>query len=478
MHRSSLLALAAITAASLVACGEPMTDMDAATDAGRDAGTMRPDTGPRVDSGPPDGGPPPCSVDCGFVELALGVGHSCARRANGEVWCWGANQLGQLGDNRMRHQDCAAVGSPTIDCSSTAVRVLLDLGVDGYAPLTDAVSIAADGAIGTCAVRESGQVWCWGLETIGQVGDALQRFAAVRVEDFGSVSQVTGWEHRCMIQGADDRVVCFGSNSSGQLGLGLIPPDLYEVRQPALDRSVLNATNTGLLTGVVDVLASGFGSTTCARTATNLYCWGSNRDKQFGDGATVHEECTLSGQTDRYSCDSIPVEVPITNVADVALGWGHVCALDSVSATVRCWGDNRAGQAGQDVATAAVDTPTAVSGLTTVAEVAAGGRFSCARLTDGTIQCWGFDLNGELGDGTMTAHGLPCTIDEESADCTSTPVPVATIDDATHIAVGVHHACAIRASGEIWCWGGNSGRQLGDGTRETRYGPVWASGLP
>lgn len=483
MTRTAYFALIALAVA---ACDSPTTETDAGTDAGQtpeDGGP--PDSGPLPDSGPPpDAGPTGCTSGCAFVQLALGSDHTCARRENGEVWCWGRNQEGQVGDNRPRHEtNCAAVGTDPVDCTSIPQQVRTRAGTT-IGLLLDATSISSEGGLSTCAVRESGEVWCWGLEGIARVNGGMReyRLAAQRIEDFGGVSQASdGWLHLCMVQGAEDRVVCYGYNESGQLGVG----DRMEIRIPDDARPVRDPSDTSMaLEGVLEVTASGFGDTTCARTADTLYCWGTNRDGQLGDGSGSHDAtaCTPS-MTASYDCSNTPVVVgdgaPLANVGQVTAGIAHVCALGTGddAGTVWCWGDNRAGQLAQPGTVSSANVPTAVEGLGEAVQIDAGGRTTCARLADGTVWCWGFNLRGQLGDGTMD-HATTCTFGDTSGDCSRVPVQVSGIDDAVDLDIGQSHACVIRASGEIWCWGYNDNRQLGDNTRMTRYAPVRVVALP
>ena len=92
-----------------------------------------------------------------------------------------------------------------------------------------------------------------------------------------------------------------------------------------------------------------------------------------------------------------------------------------------------------------------------------GNGFSCATLTDGTVQCWGLNGNGQLGDGTTTDR--------------STPVQVSGITTATQVSLGYTHSCAILQDGTIECWGQNFYGQLGDGTNSDSATPVQVSGI-
>ena len=481
MHRSLRLALMA--ALALSACDSP-SESDGGVDAGGepDAGPVTPDSGPTpTDAGPPPDAGPSCTEGCEFVELALGQDHTCARRANGEVWCWGGNQEGQLGDNRMRHDDCREGGvGERVDCSTAPVQVRV--GPAEF--LLDATQIASDGGYGTCALRESGEVWCWGLEPISR--DAAsdirrRRYMAERVSDFDDVTQVAGWAPTCMLREGGS-VVCYGGNGSGEVGVG----DQTPVRYPDGARPVMG------LTGAVEVASWGhFGGVACARTATDVFCWGSDRDGQVGDGEASGTCMTGGDPPMSFACSRTASQVigdgdaPLTDVAQLAVGSTHVCALRSgdEAETVDCWGDNRAGQLGQPVDINFHIRATEVTDLIGVAEVDAGGRFTCARMTDGTVQCWGFNHNGQLGDGTpdhdLSSVDPVCNVPPSVVgDCSHAPVVVSGIDDAVELGAGGSHACVIRETGEIWCWGFNTTRQLGDGTRATSYAPRRVLGLP
>jgi alpha-tubulin suppressor-like RCC1 family protein len=98
-----------------------------------------------------------------------------------------------------------------------------------------------------------------------------------------------------------------------------------------------------------------------------------------------------------------------------------------------------------------------VAGLSGVAQLAAGGSHTCARLATGAVQCWGANSYGQIGDGTTTNR--------------TTPVAVVGLSDAIYLALGQSHSCAIRATGDVVCWGRNDRGQLGNGTATTALVP-------
>ena len=130
----------------------------------------------------------------------------------------------------------------------------------------------------------------------------------------------------------------------------------------------------------------------------------------------------------------------IANAVAVAAG----CALLS-SGTVQCWGGNAYGQLGNGTTTDS-SVPVTVSGITNAIAVAAGGSpRTCALLSNGSIQCWGCNTDGQLGNGT-------------TAD-SSVPVTVSGITNAIAVAAGdSDHTCAVLSNGSIQCWGCNTKR--------------------
>jgi alpha-tubulin suppressor-like RCC1 family protein len=130
--------------------------------------------------------------------------------------------------------------------------------------------------------------------------------------------------------------------------------------------------------------------------------------------------------------------------------------------TVRCWGYNAEGQLGNGTTTSS-PTPVVVSGLGGVSALAGGYQHTCALRTGGTVRCWGRNFAGQLGDGTTTDS--------------SVPVAVAGLSGVTAISVGFAHSCALLSDSTVRCWGANGSGQLGNGTTVDSPAPVAVSGL-
>jgi alpha-tubulin suppressor-like RCC1 family protein len=265
----------------------------------------------------------------------------------------------------------------------------------------------------------------------------------------------------------------WGSNGYSQLGVG-----------DALDKS--SPTTTGL-SGVAQLSFAYDHS--CARTTTNqVFCWGTNNLGQVGDNST----------TTRVS----PVQVTDlgTTATDVCAGGQSSCAVNA-SGTAYCWGSNSSKALGDGTFTDR-RRPAMVVGLpATVADVECGQSTNCARLTTGEVWCWGYNENGEHGDGVTGGlydpskallprpatdlsyrSGSGCAVlDDARVFCwgysTGTPlsgvVPseVAGLTGATKVYNGGGSACAKRTDGSVWCWGGNGHGELGRGYRGDGWTP-------
>ena len=365
----------------------------------------------------------------GMIGVAAGAGSTCAVTVGGGVKCWGYNSNGQLGDgtttNRLTPVDVSGLTSGVTTIAIAAVPI---------------IDTEPAGLGHTCALTSAGGVKCWGYNYNGQLGDGTTTDSSTPVDVSGLTSGVTviaaGDYHACALTSAGG-VKCWGDNSEGQLGDGTTT-----VRSTPVDVSGL--------TGVT-AIAAGF-ERTCAVTAVGgVQCWGDNTAGQLGDGMATDS--------------STPVDVSglTSGMTAVATGDTHSCALTSAGG-IKCWGDNFYGDLGNGT-TVNSSTPVDVSGLTSGATaIAVGFVHSCAVTAGGGVQCWGYNYNGQLGDGAATNS--------------STPVDVSGLTSgATAIATGFNHSCAVTAGGGVQCWGSNNLGQLGDGTTTSSSTPVDVYGL-
>jgi alpha-tubulin suppressor-like RCC1 family protein len=153
-----------------------------------------------------------------------------------------------------------------------------------------------------------------------------------------------------------------------------------------------------------------------------------------------------------------PVQAQTTSVpaTQIGAGWSYSCALVG-GGSVKCWGWNADGQLG-DGSAAARSTPVAVSGLSGATQVSTGDSFACALLAGGTVKCWGYNGGGQLGDGTKISRSIP--------------VAVPGLSGVTQVASGSTHACALLSTGAVKCWGNNNSGVLGDNSTRESLVPV------
>lgn len=246
-----------------------------------------------------------------------------------------------------------------------------------------------------------------------------------------------GGAHSCASL-RDGTVKCWGSGAYGQLGNNGTVDQTTPVSVAGIGSNV---------TGV----AAGFGHSCAVRSDGIVKCWGSDSDGQLGNG-------TASGE------QSTPVDVLALegSVSAISAGDSHSCALLS-DRTVKCWGrgaDGQLGNGSNDSKSAAVS----VAELDSVVAIASGGAHNCALLSDHTVRCWGWGIYGQLGDGRGTTSATPVRVEGLDAD-------------ATAIAAGGRHTCAILANGGIKCWGSGIYGQLGDGATNNQSVPVNVSTL-
>jgi hypothetical protein len=202
-------------------------------------------------------------------------------------------------------------------------------------------------------------------------------------------------------------------------------------------------------------------ATATASAASSAVAWGSNGRGQLGNGTTTSSE--------------VPVPVSgLSEVATVASGSAFSLALMN-DGTVMAWGANDFGELGNGTHGGFSDVPAAVSGLSEVMAIAAGGDHSLALLKNGTVMAWGYNGFGQLGTGSDT--------DPEQCDlfpvlgCSTHPIPVNGLSGVTAIAAGQDFSLALLSNGTVMAWGDNEDGQLGVGTTTENDLPVAVSGL-
>jgi alpha-tubulin suppressor-like RCC1 family protein len=351
---------------------------------------------------------PPNALRAAMV--SAGSEHTCATTSTGVTYCWGKNVSGELGDG-------------TTTSRATAARVTGGI----------AFTSVSTGEADSCALASgSGTAYCWGSNLAGKLGDGTSTgrtsptpvqgsltFTSIAPADFNSCAVTTAGEG-----------YCWGGNNIGQLGNGGAPDGSSTPVRVAGGHTFTSVSTTNMHT--------------CATaTGNELYCWGSNHQRQLG-ASTADWEAT-------------PVRVaPGLGFAAASAGFAHSCALTTAGAAY-CWGLNDQGQVGDGTTTTDKAVPVPVLGRLMFVAVTAGGQHTCGLTSVGNAYCWGRGFEGQLGTG--------------SGGIRTAPTLVAGGLGFTTISAGFSHTCGRATSGIIYCWGSNETGQLGDGTFTNRYSP-------
>ena len=290
--------------------------------------------------------------------VQTGRAHSCGLRkpgAVGEVWCWGSDSLGELGNGAA---------------AASLVPVAVPL------PNEDVKSLAV-GLNHACALTADKELYCWGRNDLGQLGDNTNtnRPSPVRVDPTGNAnfeSVVSNGQFTCALRGAQGALHCWGSNSVGQLGLGDAAP--IETDEPAL-----------VGTGFSQVGVSS--NHTCALKAGELYCWGRNASGELGLGATTP------------SSISIPTKIGAKNDwQSVTLGQGASTFVQDATGAFFTFGSNGNGQLANGT-TSTVTSPQQVLQGLSFEQLSLGGEHACGIVAGGQLSCWGSAAYAQLGSG-------------------------------------------------------------------------------
>lgn len=378
----------------------------------------------------------------GYVQVAVSAEATCALRHDGQVWCWGSNISGELGNGGF---------------TDSLVPVQPSSSARGFG--NNNIATIAGHFYTFCALNLAGRAFCWGDNANGGIGDGTRTLrtepTAVDILGPGVKAISVGWRNTCAIS-RTDRAFCWGWNAFGQLGDGT-NTDRW------LPTPVSTATG-GFGVRNIETISTKMNESCAINRTGRAFCWGANPSGGVGDGTTderlvpVHVDTSARG-------------FGVRNIAQVTNGTVHACALNRVGRAY-CWGANGNGQLGAGIPinqNSTVPVPVSTSapgfGLRNIARIVAAPFGTCALNVNGRAFCWGFNGDGQLGDGTT--------------DFRTEPVAVAGLGPGVRdIAPGASHSCAIDAAGDVFCWGRNNRGQLGNGTTIHSLVPVKVAGLP
>lgn len=425
--------------------------------------------------------PTQVGTDSDWSDISVGAFHTCGIRDEA-IWCWGANQNGELGLDRTSSME--TLPEPVVSDAQWAAVFTSGLG--------------SSGGNSTCALRTDESLWCWGSNHVGQLGlgDKSARLVPTVVGEYMSFQQVAlGDDHGCALSAGD--LYCWGFNDRGQLGLGLSIGDRF-IPDPvahdgeftvvssgrdhgcAISEGALycwGAASSSLSFGSLgtgdslrygqptrigddedwETVAGGNSFTCGIRAPGTLWCWGSGSQGQLGQGnfSLLREPAQVESEEDwQVVTTSMGRLAGLTFPPSPDQPPAHACAIRE-DGSLWCWGAGADGQLGIGP-TPGTEVPTLV-GSADWLDVSAGLAHTCAIADDTTLWCWGDGADGRLGLGTTATH--------------DTPQQVGTAQDWQEVSAGERHTCGVRDDGSLWCWGAGSSGQLGLGGLATQNTP-------
>jgi alpha-tubulin suppressor-like RCC1 family protein len=379
-------------------------------------------------------------VERRYVASSSGYDHTCSVLSTGEAYCWGRGHEGQVGaakldtvcydpeDAENRKKQCSVAPKR----AETAVRF---------------TRIAAGGQF-SCGVATTQRAYCWGLDTLGQLGGGKLTATAVPslVTSIVSFRDITaGGDHACGLTTVNT-AFCWGSDVFGQLGnVGL----LFTSSTPIAVDGELRFQQ----------LSAGRLHTCGALVDGRVACWGSNFAGQVGSASV--QQTALGPVVDAPQI----VPLPVSASAAFAAQGRHSCAL-STNGAAYCWGSNRHGELGTGARTTtdtAVTPPSQVVGGLVFAQLAGGFGFTCG-VSAGNIYCWGRNDFGQTGNGpvspttvVLTPRQVATPVVFDPATGLTTPASVV----FTSVTAGLRHACGQANDGALYCWGSDVMGALG-----------------
>lgn len=356
-------------------------------------------------------------------------------------------------------------GSTEFDSNGSCTRA------DCTGPTPDVRIVQASGnQTGTCALDSQGQVYCWGRNSVGQLGQGHSTSfdPSMPANTAGPVPLgqpatmiASGQHHNCALL-QDASVICWGDGFGGVLGRGNTnhignnetPGQLPSIRIGAKVRSIHAGWNQSCAISVDDT----------------LHCWGVNDDGELG-----------YGHTQRIGDDETPVSAGAVDaggpVKDVALGQMGTCAL-LAGGLVRCWGPKHPSTGWHEEDTgknhAIGDDEIAAKGRIIdlpgpAVQIEAGHWHMCARLQDQRVYCWGESERGQLGRN-FTTNSV------SKKDEPTTPGPISINERFKELSLGQHRSCAVTTNGAVYCWGeGLFTHQTASGSTST---PIYLAEVP
>jgi len=373
-----------------------------------------------------------------ITSISMGDSHSAALTSTGRLFTWGLNLSGQLGNDTILQSNIPFEITSQFVLNANDKIVQVDLG-----------------SLHSIAITSTGRIFSWGSNTSGQLGDNSQtgknkpneitsRFTSFNLAVDDKISFLsTGGSFSSVIT-SNGRVFTWGLNSEGQLGNG----------NTNLSTIPVEITSRFNLSGSEKVTLVTLGAThiSALTSAGKVFTWGSNYDGELGDG-TFNRRTAPTNITSRFG---LAIGETITGFS---MGSFHSSAITS-NGRVFTWGYAGNGQLGEGTLTNR-NTPMDITFRLNlsidekVTGISLGSRHSSVKTSTGRLFTWGFNLNGQLGNGTTRNRFIPENLTSEFG--------LIEQEKVDQMSLGEAHSAGLTSTGRLFTWGFNGDGRLGQG---------------
>ncbi len=371
----------------------------------------------------------------GVKSISAGEAQTCVIAFDDKIYCWGRNNLGQLGN-----------GTTT----QSQVPVLVSLG----AMTSQSAKFVVTGYWTTCAIAFDDKAYCWGDNNKGQLGNnsTTQSLIPIAVlpgamteQKVKSIALGMHQNTTCAVS-IDGKSYCWGCNWYGELG-----------NNSAVDSWVPVAVQNGDMPSMsTSSITVGFDYTCLVHSNGDIYCFGINEQKQLGLGYD------MSFDRPRKSGQGF---MPFLSVKSMYAGIQNTCAIN-IDDKMYCWGNNYSGRLGNNAIGGLNFSPIAVNQgampSLTVKKMDTGDYHGCSISINDRAYCWGNNSNGQLGNNSTVQASIPVAVNQGAMASLS----------VKSISAGQHHTCAVGFDDKGYCWGANTYGQLGNNSTTRSLTPV------